>query len=68
MIEDFNIDVMNTPLQGMVASILLIDDMREQAVWLAELSFWLSTGGYPCGASADGELGDELGGSRAASR
>ncbi len=42
-IDSFNIDVMNTQLQGILASILLISDSNEQARWLSQLSQWLST-------------------------
>ncbi len=42
-IDSFNIDVMNTQLQGILASILLISDSSEQARWLSQLSQWLST-------------------------
>lgn len=41
-IDSFNIDVMNTQLQGILASILLISDSNEQARWLGQLSQWLS--------------------------
>lgn len=42
-IDSFNIDVMNTQLQGILASILLIENTEEQARWLNQLSQWLST-------------------------
>ncbi len=39
---NFNADVMNTQLRGMLYSILLQPDEEKQAAWLKQFSFWLS--------------------------
>jgi chondroitin-sulfate-ABC endolyase/exolyase len=42
-----NIDILNTTLQGMLASILILDEEDRQAVLLKRLSEWLSDGLLP---------------------
>src|SRR5699024_3052880 len=42
-----NIDILNTTLQGMLASILIIDDTEKKIFLLDRLSDWLSDGLKP---------------------
>lgn len=41
-INNFNVDVMNTQLSGMLYSILMQPDDATKAAWLNQFSFWLS--------------------------
>ena len=58
---NFNVDIMNTQLRGMLYSILMQPDAQIKAAWLDQFSFWLSRSisvshGLGGGFKADGSI------------
>ncbi|MGF1724809.1 chondroitinase family polysaccharide lyase [Photobacterium nomapromontoriensis] len=58
---NFNVDIMNTQLRGMLYSVLMQPEAQRQQAWLAQFSFWLSqsithSDGLGGGFKADGSV------------
>lgn len=58
---NFNVDIMNTQLRGMLYSVLMQPDQQQRRAWLSQFSFWLSqsishSDGLGGGFKADGSV------------